>query len=397
MRMTRVNIVGPLALAVAMLMPSDARAIPAWARKYNMNCSGCHSPAVPRLNAKGFAFKWAGYRLPEEIGENAEVKQVSDYLAARFRFQYVFKKTQTRPADVNSFVLSDATLFVGGPVGKWFGAFFEFEHAADEVELVNNVYGVWGKEKQFSGLRAGQMHWLLRGAVAGFDRPTGLSSPTPLSSRLTSGGVPFTFSIDELGAEAFYVQNKNRLSFEVLNGIAADGKGDVAGSPSHKDFAAIDQFIYDANGSGLTAVAYFGSIDALDPTLLKTSHFTRYAASANKIFKSFEVMGGYAYGKDNDLPVGPTFTTSSVTGNGFWGYAGYTFPTASLTAFGRYEYVNSNKDVANSGNIRYVLGGVLPWNLPEYLRMTAEYTLDNPRPTAGLKRHGLTIEGMLNF
>lgn len=25
--------------------------IPAWARKYNMNCSGCHYPAAPRLNA----------------------------------------------------------------------------------------------------------------------------------------------------------------------------------------------------------------------------------------------------------------------------------------------------------------------------------------------------------
>ncbi len=38
--------------------------IPAWARKYNMNCSGCHYPAPPRLNATGQRFKWAGYRMP---------------------------------------------------------------------------------------------------------------------------------------------------------------------------------------------------------------------------------------------------------------------------------------------------------------------------------------------
>ena len=130
---------------------------------------------------------------------------------------------------------------------------------------------------------------------------------------------------------------------------------------------------------------------------MKTSHFTRFAITANKIEQGFEVMGGYAYGKDTDLPLGAVFASSSVTGNGFWGYAGYTFPSSSLTTFGRYEYVNSNKDVAKSGNTRYVLGGVLPATLPEYLRLALEYTLDNPRAISGLKRHGLTLEAMLNF
>ena len=101
----RSSIVAPLSLAILMVMPGDAHAIPAWARKYNMNCSGCHSPAVPRLNGKGYAFKWAGYRMPEEIGENQEVKQVSEYLAARFVFNYSWNKTQTEPTEVNALVV----------------------------------------------------------------------------------------------------------------------------------------------------------------------------------------------------------------------------------------------------------------------------------------------------
>ena len=43
---------------------SKASALPAWARRYNVNCSHCHAPAVPRLNATGIRFRWAGYRMP---------------------------------------------------------------------------------------------------------------------------------------------------------------------------------------------------------------------------------------------------------------------------------------------------------------------------------------------
>ena len=396
MRINRLSFVGPLALAAAMLAPRDAQAIPAWARKYNMNCSGCHSPAVPRLNAKGFAFKWAGYRMPEEIGENQEVKQISEYLAARFNFQYVWAKTESQSADANSLALGQAAIFAGGPIGKNYGGFLELAHSSEGVEVVSNLYGVWGKEKEYGGVRVGQFHWLFEGGVAGFDRATGLNGPTPLENPLTTA-APFAFGARQVGGEVFYVKDKNRLSFEVFNGVNAAGMGDGAGSPDRKDFAAIDQLIYDANGSGLMAVAYFGTVDGLDTALTKTSHFNRFALSANKIVNGFEVMGGYAYAKDNDLPVGAMFTTRSVTGNGFWGYAGYTFPSSSLTTFGRYEYINSNKDIANSGNARYVLGGVLPVSLPEYLRLAAEYTLDKPRETSGLKRHGLTLEVALAF
>ncbi len=396
MRITMLSIVGPLALASAMLAPREAHAIPAWARKYNMNCSGCHSPAVPRLNAKGFAFKWAGYRMPEEIGENQEVKQISDYLAARVNLLYNYAKTQTQSADVNSFALGEATIFAGGSFGKNYGGFVEYAHSAEGVEIVTNLYGVWGKEKEYGGVRVGQFHWLFEGGVAGFDRATGINGPTPLENPLTTAN-PFSFGAHQVGGEVFYVKDKNRLSVDVFNGVNAAGMGDGAGSPDHKDFAAIDQFIYDANGSGIFAMAYFGSIDSLDAAIPIRSHFNRFAVSANKIVNGFEVMGGYAYAKDSDLPVGALFTTSSVTGNGYWGYGGYTFPSSSLTTFGRYEVVNSDRDIANSGNTRYVLGGVLPFNIPEYFRLATEYTLDVPRESGGLKRHGLTLEVALAF
>jgi hypothetical protein len=107
-------------------------------------------------------------------------------------------------------------------------------------------------------------------------------------------------------------------------------------------------------------------------------------------------MGGYAYGQDNDLPVGTTFKTNSITGSGYWGYLGYTLPN-NLTTYGRYEYINSNHDIANTGNIRYVLGGVLPVNIPEYMRLAAEGTLDDPRTPNSLKSYTFSIYSFLTF
>lgn len=43
---------------------SSADAIPSFARKTQMSCMACHSPAYPRLNAMGWAFKENGYQMP---------------------------------------------------------------------------------------------------------------------------------------------------------------------------------------------------------------------------------------------------------------------------------------------------------------------------------------------
>jgi mono/diheme cytochrome c family protein len=42
------------------------QAMPAWSRKYNADCSLCHT-TYPRLNRKGYEFKRLGYRFPNEL------------------------------------------------------------------------------------------------------------------------------------------------------------------------------------------------------------------------------------------------------------------------------------------------------------------------------------------
>lgn len=373
----------------------NARAlIPAWARKYNMNCSGCHYPAPPRLNATGMRFKWAGYRMPDEFNETASVDKVQNYLAVRGRFDYAYSKTEGGQAS-SQFAFEDGTIFYGGPMGQNYSAFFEFERAAENnVELVANIGAKWGKENSYGGFRAGQFHWFLREGLAGFDRPVGIRTPTPVGGTLTSA-VPFVIGNDQLGVEAFYVRGNNRLSGEVLSGINAEGKGDEGDPDTKKDFVLIDQYLIDNAGSGVAAVAYYGSIDSLAGPA-QTSHFWRLGVSANKIISNFEILGALVYGKDLDLPT-PTFPTAQVKGIGYWISGQYMFPKSEFTVFGRYEFVDPNTDVSSNGNGRFVAGGVLPVNRPEYIRLALEYALDVPQTTGSPKRNSLIAQLMLNF
>ncbi len=385
-----------------------AGSIPAWARRYSVNCSHCHAPAVPRLNATGIKFRWAGYRMPEDIGTAANVEKVQNYLAIRGRMRYDYAKTSGNPANNSSFSFHDATIFYAGPFGKNFGGFFEIEREAEnEIGVQAHVESAWGTEKSYGGFRAGLMHWLSRDGVAGFDRPTGIRTPTAIGGNLTSA-IPFTFANDQLGVEAYYVYGRNRVSVEVLNGINPAGKGDEGDPDNKKDFVVTDQLLFDEAGSGLTAVGYFGTLLGADPAESAagvTSHFSRFAISANKFFKDFEAQGGVVFGQDKDLPVvtGGAFATPTVKGNGYWLYAGYTLPRKAAaesgtppTLFGRYEFVDPNTKVAANGKRRYVLGVVVPVSLPEYLRFALEYALDVPQGS-GPKKHGITVEMMLNF
>ena len=70
--MTRVLLITAL---LALLTPSVAHAIPAFARRYGVPCATCHT-AIPRRNEFGDAFRKAGYRWPGLVDENAGVAPI---------------------------------------------------------------------------------------------------------------------------------------------------------------------------------------------------------------------------------------------------------------------------------------------------------------------------------
>lgn len=377
-------------------------AIPPWARKYNMNCSGCHFPTVPRLNATGLAFKWAGYRMPGEIGKNAEVKKIEEYLGARAVVQYVYTKTQTESADTNSLFVPSASLFAGGALGAHYGALVEFERTPESaVDLIGQVSGVWGRETGFGGVRVGQGHMIVGGAAAGFDRPTGILSPLALDEE-TTPGVPFRFGGDVAGLEAFYVlKGMNRTAIQVANGLAAgDGGMETAMSTTSHDLVISNQLMLDDLGANFAAVGYFGSIKGLDSTKPDlNSNYYRIGLSANKFVGPFEGQAGYVYSNNSRLPTGPasTFGSADLSGNAYWLYGGYTVKPSYWTMYGRFEVLDPDRSSSDDALRRLVLGSVLPVNVPEYLRLGLEYFRDAPQAAAALKRQGLRMQLHIAF
>ena len=374
--------------------------IPAWARKYNMNCSGCHYPVPPRLNATGMRFKWAGYRMPEEIGEKIDVEKVQNYAAGHGVVQYEYTKTEGQAA-TNGFAVPEVGLFYAGPAGRSYSGFFEFERNPDgTTDLVAHVSTLWGKQQAYGGFRVGQMHGINEWGVAGLDRHVSVNDVAPLGT-ITSA-IPFSFDT-QLGLEGYVVTGSNRLSLQVTNGIDVTGSGTPGGPGPQKDVALIDQVLYDTAGSGIEAVGYYGSLKGLDPNPAfssKYSHFWRLAFTASKIYRNVEVLGGVVYGKDFDLP-DSVATALGLTGNenkgvGYWASGQYFMPGTPLVVFGRYEFVDPNTQISGDAVRHYVAGAVLPLNLPQYLRWTLEWRLDSPQ--GGLpKTNDVITELQLNF
>jgi len=56
----------PLWMKVGREVTFEVEAQPSWARKYNAQCTLCHT-TYPRLNRTGYEFKRLGYRLPKEV------------------------------------------------------------------------------------------------------------------------------------------------------------------------------------------------------------------------------------------------------------------------------------------------------------------------------------------
>src|SRR5664280_2395091 len=118
-----------------LVIPQQAHAIPAFARKYGVKCYACHT-IPPALNKNGYMFKRLGYRMPPdemdgtkaapkitELDKNVKFSLTNSF-AILFQASVSDDKTitetgatpPTATSTTSSFNLDEAALFVAGAV-----------------------------------------------------------------------------------------------------------------------------------------------------------------------------------------------------------------------------------------------------------------------------------------
>jgi len=378
-----------------------------WARKYGVECSACHSPAVPRLNKTGHQFRKMGFRMESEIGQQPEYKEIGEFLSFRQRTRYQVTNNPggaNRPLD-NEFRFNDATLFYEGAITPVLTAMVELEVEGKDT-ISPQFYGSWTKGDlgNYWSARFGRLG-SVRSGYGGFDRPTGISTPSILNMDLTGGAGN---SALKLGGKSLGIEvnrgwdQDNRVYLEVRNGTDSLVGDDNVNGGLDKDFLLAYERLVDERGSAFTLFGYSGAahldvdgdgaITAADGTDTVSQVDTlRLGGTFSYITKTagdqlpWEIQGGLVYAKD-DAPAGDT------KGDGFYLQVQKNLPK-NAAAFLRYDKVDDDGGRAAGDTSEWItLGGVR--TVSNNWRIAAELQ-HRDRDFDAEKQTQLTLESML--
>jgi hypothetical protein len=131
-----------LGFMLTILIPSSSEAIPAFARKYDLSCTSCHTKP-PRLNAFGEAFHMAGFQVPQTEEAEIRKKRRIGRIYSETDFMNIFS-VRTTGNIVESFNGSDSDetnltlpqeveIYLAGTFTKDVSYFFELEYEGKEI------------------------------------------------------------------------------------------------------------------------------------------------------------------------------------------------------------------------------------------------------------------------
>ena len=349
------------AILTSLLLPEQAQAIPPFARKYDMNCTACHT-APPILNQFGQRFLENGYQLPgtedggivgkKKLGD-ATLDDVTNYLGFRIVGNTVtnrkFKNQNPPGADAveNKTEFSfpeNFVLFASGTVAKNVGFMVELGH---DVEA-----GGAAVERAFVTFNNLGYHNLAHLRVGKFD-PNTFSSYATVRQQLLDVGesassscgtafTPCTLNRAGLAPSAFatkfyglYDRSGNYLSPYAASLFNSGGEvgADIHGRPfgdwflyqvgvlnganealgdsnKGKDVYAMVRFDHAKSqnfSANISGFIYHGNSNAKLQTQ-EDVNWNRYGLSARATYKMVDVYAAFSVDKINKTP-------TSVAGN----------------------------------------------------------------------------------
>ena len=132
---------GPLVLAAlaSLAVPPAARALPAFARRFNLACGACHI-AVPRLNAFGEEFHMNGFKPPGTMWAplpGSWLERVKNGMAVWTRGEFYEHSDFARgPTPRGSLAVPEhASIYVAGALTPSTSVFMELENTVHETDI----------------------------------------------------------------------------------------------------------------------------------------------------------------------------------------------------------------------------------------------------------------------
>jgi hypothetical protein len=385
---------------------SDARATPAYARRFDTACATCHAPLPPRLNNVGALFHRYGFRLPD-ADENGTLilKMIPAHgimdatsISAQFEARH---DPEAEPGTSRTTMALGEVEFVGGTsIGDHLSGQYMFlpHNAEGETELEDfEVQANVGQPGSQFSVRGGKMQTFLwqkgnHGSVTP-SMPLILDEEPMVPVGDFAG---FALGTKEIGVEAGYTHtslNKGRvlatmLSAAALNGVTEDG---MAASRNPTDGVDILLQAYELIGSRNTiGVFYYNGRTIVDAEGLLLPpgpfhdrfHRTGFLGSFAPV-ERFELTAGAMTGNDHSEQLGTVVTTRG----------GYVEATGTIltqwVATWRWEVLDPDKDVSNDEIHADVLATT--YQLWDHLLLQAEYRqlrepMDRPHTILGIIR-----------
>ena len=391
---------GSKAYTAYSLAVHKATAIPAFARKYGLPCSACHT-AWPELNAFGQRFRDNGYQLMND--RDSPIWKDPSYIPITFRITPSWHRESAtkQPVDsvpgngattgpgtvtVSGFDLSGMDLWTAGTLYKNISfvllpsadenGFFHFEAAFVRFDNLGGNHWVNFKVGKFElDNLVSEKRFLFLSGNGGAYQAYHFGPVTD-----TLGFTHFGLGDNQIGAELSGHSDNSYTRYGVALLSATDGDVGLPASQSYDTYLTFSH-AFDAGGLGverLGAYAYIGR----RPTYFQTSGGTPIPGTGlgNKSFYQIGVAGDFFLGDLELLPLflhanDNAYLATSTPGNGAlpagardakWNAAfleAHYYVSPQLVFTGRYETVRMSQQAdpalpSNLGNVDAYAGGV---------------------------------------
>lgn len=392
---------GTLVAALALAVPAQLHAIPAWSRLTGAACSSCHATPTWQLNKDGLEFLKNGHRLNPLKVESKDQK-IDNYFSLLFKFRaFSDMRDDSRTGLSNTqrpktqFEQHSMAIYTGGAISDRLSYFAEIYLSENtgatsgssisqgdasrkkmaEAFLAYNL--PVGGEKNYVTVRAGQiLPEILH--VFGVGARSAEQRSIVLNDALVGNSNTYRPFNRQQGVDATLNSKQFEVSAGILNGsdasttnsIDADKQKDVFGSALvnlDDNASALGAFYYKGHFTNYTTKQDFST------AILFKNDFNRAGFVGRFVQEKWRVMGTYFMGTEIVSAAG-----AEAKNKGFYGLVDYNL-SDKLGAYVRYDRIDPNNEVDNNEQsmILFGINGLFAQNDKSGARWQVEYTSRN--------------------